>query len=126
MKLYNDKSNAQFFKFIYLFISALHISSFLSAQLQRRVYNVGSGSSLLGMVSASGSWHQPHPQRGNRTNLLAYSIIRTTFFHNRMGINNSSDISRYTKPVTVRYERGKARIIFVRIRHKSQPQKYPP
>jgi hypothetical protein len=38
--------------FIYLFTSALHVSGFLLAHLQRQVYNFGSGSSLLGMVSA--------------------------------------------------------------------------
>jgi hypothetical protein len=52
----NDQLNAQVFKFyfIYLFNSALHVSSFLLAHLQRQVYNFGSGSSLLGMVSAPG------------------------------------------------------------------------
>jgi hypothetical protein len=38
--------------FIYLFTSALHVSGFLFAHLQRLVYNFGSGSSLLGMVLA--------------------------------------------------------------------------
>jgi hypothetical protein len=54
MKLYNDQSNTQFFKFIYLFTSALHVSGFLLAHLQRQAYNFGSGSSLLGMVSTPG------------------------------------------------------------------------
>jgi hypothetical protein len=38
--------------FVYLFISALHVSGFLLAHFQRQVYNFGSGSSLLDMVSA--------------------------------------------------------------------------
>jgi hypothetical protein len=38
MKLYNDQCNAQIFKFIYLFTSALHVSGFLLAHLQRQVY----------------------------------------------------------------------------------------
>jgi hypothetical protein len=33
---------------------ALHVSGFLLAHIQRQVYNFGSGSSLLGMVSAPG------------------------------------------------------------------------
>jgi hypothetical protein len=33
-------------------VSAPHVSGFLLAHLQRQVYNFGSGSSLLGMVSA--------------------------------------------------------------------------
>jgi hypothetical protein len=49
MKLCNDQSNAQVFN---LFISALHVSGFILAYLQRQLYNLGSGSSLLGMVSA--------------------------------------------------------------------------
>jgi hypothetical protein len=47
MKLYHDQRYAQ----VFLFTSALHISGFLLARLQRQVYNFGSGSSLLGMVS---------------------------------------------------------------------------
>jgi hypothetical protein len=48
-----DQRNPQVFKlFIYLFISALHVSGFLLAHLQRQVCIFGSGSSLLGMVSA--------------------------------------------------------------------------
>jgi hypothetical protein len=54
MKLYNDQRNAQVFN---VFVSALHVSSFLLAQLQRQVYNFGSGSSPLGMVSAPGRRH---------------------------------------------------------------------
>jgi hypothetical protein len=55
MKLYNDQHNAQVFNvFIYVFTSALHVSGFLLAHLQRQVYNFGNGSSLLGMVSAAG------------------------------------------------------------------------
>jgi hypothetical protein len=46
MKFYNDQSNAQVLNFIYLFTSALHVSSFLLAHLQRQVYNFSSGSSL--------------------------------------------------------------------------------
>jgi hypothetical protein len=42
------------FLFIYLFSSALHVSGFLLAHLQRQVYNFDSGSSLLGMLSAPG------------------------------------------------------------------------
>jgi hypothetical protein len=38
----------------FLFTSALHVSGFLLAHLHRQVYNLGSGSSLLGMVSAPG------------------------------------------------------------------------
>jgi hypothetical protein len=45
------------FKFIYLFSSALHVSGFLLAHLQRQVYNFGSGSSLLSTVSAPGRWY---------------------------------------------------------------------
>jgi hypothetical protein len=52
MKLYNDQRNAQGFNFIYIFTSALHVSDFLLAHFQRQVYTFGSGSSLLGMVSA--------------------------------------------------------------------------
>jgi hypothetical protein len=54
MKLYNDQRNAQVFNFISLFPSASHVSGFLLAHLQRQVYNFGSGSNLLGMVSAPG------------------------------------------------------------------------
>jgi hypothetical protein len=43
MKLYNDHRNAQVFKFICLFTFALHVSGFLLAHLQRKVYNFGSG-----------------------------------------------------------------------------------
>jgi hypothetical protein len=57
IKLYNDQRNAQLFKFVYLFTSALHVSGFLLAHLQRQVYNFGSGSRLLGMLSAPGRWH---------------------------------------------------------------------
>jgi hypothetical protein len=54
MKLYNDQLHAQVFNFIFicLFTSALHVSGFILAHLQREVYNFGGGSSLLGMVSA--------------------------------------------------------------------------
>jgi hypothetical protein len=38
--------------FIYLFTSALHVSGFLLANLQRQAYNFSSSSSMLGMVSA--------------------------------------------------------------------------
>jgi hypothetical protein len=55
MKLCNDQGNAQVFKFICLFTSALQVSGFLLAHLQTQVYNIGSGSSLLGMVSAPGA-----------------------------------------------------------------------
>jgi hypothetical protein len=40
--------------FIYLFTSALHVSGFLLAHLQRQAYKLGSALSLLGMVSAPG------------------------------------------------------------------------
>jgi hypothetical protein len=39
---------------IYLFTSALHVLGFLLAHLQRQVYNFGSGSGLLGMMSVPG------------------------------------------------------------------------
>jgi hypothetical protein len=59
MKLYNDQRNAQVFKSIYQFTSALHVSDFILARLLRQVHNFGSGSSLLGMVSAPGpGWRQ--------------------------------------------------------------------
>jgi hypothetical protein len=45
---------------IYLYPSALHVSGCLIAHLQRQVYNLGSGSSLLGMVTPPG--RQPHTQ----------------------------------------------------------------
>jgi hypothetical protein len=57
MKLCNAQRNAQVFKFIYVFTSALHVSGLLLALLQRQVYKSGSGSSLLGMVSV--------PERGH-------------------------------------------------------------
>jgi hypothetical protein len=37
-----------------LFTSTLRVSGFLVAHLQMQVYNFGSGSSLLGMLSAPG------------------------------------------------------------------------
>jgi hypothetical protein len=55
MKLYNDQIDAQaLINFMYLFTTALHVSGFLLTQLQRQVNNFGSGSNLLGMVSAPG------------------------------------------------------------------------
>jgi hypothetical protein len=55
IKLCNDQRNAQVFNLhICLFTSALHISGYILAHLQRQVYNFGSGSGLLGMVSAPG------------------------------------------------------------------------
>jgi hypothetical protein len=39
---------------IYLFTSALHVSGFLLAHIQRQMFNFGSGLSLLGMVPATG------------------------------------------------------------------------
>jgi hypothetical protein len=51
IKLYNDQPNAQVL-LIYLFTSALHVSGFLLALLQRQVYKSGSGLNVLGMVSA--------------------------------------------------------------------------
>jgi hypothetical protein len=57
MKLCNDQRNAQVCLFIYLSTSALHVSGFLLAHFRRQVYNFGSGSSLLGMVSASRRLH---------------------------------------------------------------------
>jgi hypothetical protein len=50
--LYDEQRNAQVFNFFYQFTSALHVSGFLLAHLQWQVYNFGSGSSLLGMLSA--------------------------------------------------------------------------
>jgi hypothetical protein len=41
-------------QFIYLFTSAINVSGFLLAHLQRQVYKFGSGSSLLGMVPVPG------------------------------------------------------------------------
>jgi hypothetical protein len=74
MLLYNDQRNAQVFnKLIYLFTSALHVSVFLLAHLQRQVYNFGSGSSLLGMVSALGRWN--HTQTPCETYLNAVYVI---------------------------------------------------
>jgi hypothetical protein len=54
MQLYNDQRNAQVLNFIYLFTSELYVSGFLLTSLQRQVYNFGSGSSILGIVSARG------------------------------------------------------------------------
>jgi hypothetical protein len=54
MKLYNDQRNAQVFNLFYLFTSVLYVSDFLLSHLQRQMYNFGSGSSLLGMISAPG------------------------------------------------------------------------
>jgi hypothetical protein len=54
MKFYNDQRNAHVFNLFINFTSALHISRFLLAHLERQVYNFGSCSSLLGMVSAPG------------------------------------------------------------------------
>jgi hypothetical protein len=53
IKLYHDQRNAQVFVYLSIY-STLHVSGFLLAHLQRQVYNFGSGSSLLGMVSALG------------------------------------------------------------------------
>jgi hypothetical protein len=46
--MHNDQRNAQVFKLIYLFTSALHVSGFPLAHLQWQVYNFGGGSSVLG------------------------------------------------------------------------------
>jgi hypothetical protein len=54
MKLYNDQRNVQVFNFICVFTSALQVSGFLLAHLQRQVYNFDRGSNLLGMTSAPG------------------------------------------------------------------------
>jgi hypothetical protein len=43
LKLYYDQRNAQVFN-LFLFTSALYVSGFLLAHLQRQVYNFGSGS----------------------------------------------------------------------------------
>jgi hypothetical protein len=60
IKLYNDQRNGNVFNlFIYLLL--LDLSDFLLALLQRQVYNFGSGSSLLGMVSAPRRWN--HAQK---------------------------------------------------------------
>jgi hypothetical protein len=54
MKLYNDQRNAQVFNlFIYLPLP-YKFRAFLLVHLQTQVYNFGSCSSLLGMVSAPG------------------------------------------------------------------------
>jgi hypothetical protein len=54
MKLYNDQRNADVLNlFTYLLLHYMFQTFFL-AHLQRHVYNFGSGSSLLGMVSAPG------------------------------------------------------------------------
>jgi hypothetical protein len=39
------------------FTSALRVSGFLLAHLQKQVYSFGSDSTLLSMVSAPGRWH---------------------------------------------------------------------
>jgi hypothetical protein len=57
MILNNDQLNAQVFIFMYLFTSSVHVLGFLLAHLQGQAYNFGSGSSLLGMVSAPWHWH---------------------------------------------------------------------
>jgi CRISPR/Cas system endoribonuclease Cas6 (RAMP superfamily) len=44
MKLFNDQRNAKVFSFIYLFTSALHVSGFLLAHLQKQAYYFGSPS----------------------------------------------------------------------------------
>jgi hypothetical protein len=49
-----------FIYFVYLFTSALRVSGFLLAYLQRQAQNLGSGSSLLGMVSAPGRRTMTH------------------------------------------------------------------
>jgi hypothetical protein len=38
MKLYSDQRNAQGFNFLYPFTSALHVSGFLLAHIQRKLY----------------------------------------------------------------------------------------
>jgi cytochrome b561 len=51
----HNQRNAQVFNlFFYLFTSALHVSGFLVTHLQRKLYNFGSGSSILGMGYAPG------------------------------------------------------------------------
>jgi hypothetical protein len=44
----------KFLKFIYLFTSALNVSGFILAHLQRQMCNFGGASSLQGMASAHG------------------------------------------------------------------------
>jgi hypothetical protein len=51
MKLYNEQRNAKVLNLFPIY-SALHILYFLLAHLRRQVHDFGSGSSLLGMVSA--------------------------------------------------------------------------
>jgi hypothetical protein len=54
--MYNDQRNAQVFNlFIYLLLH--YMFRVFLVHLQWQVYNFGSGSSHLGMVSASGRMH---------------------------------------------------------------------
>jgi hypothetical protein len=66
--------------FINLFTSALHVSGFLLAHLQRQVYNFGSGSSLIGMVSA------PYPIKKLCIKLVIIQFNCNTFMHRYQGI----------------------------------------
>jgi hypothetical protein len=53
MKLYNDQRNAQVFYIFPYLLLPFTFWTFLSPSLRGTVYQFGSGSSLLGMVSAS-------------------------------------------------------------------------
>jgi hypothetical protein len=55
MKLNNDQRNAQVFNLSIYLLLLYMFRAFLLAHLQRQVYNFGSGSSLLSMVSAPGA-----------------------------------------------------------------------
>jgi hypothetical protein len=90
MKLYNDEHNVQFLKFTCLLTSALHVLGFLLAHLQRQVYKFGSGSGLLGMVSA------PRPEtckaevnrQINFKKLVHYVAHYTTSFQNSRSLQH--------------------------------------
>jgi hypothetical protein len=78
--LYNDQPNAQVFNlFIYLFLPYMFRLSL--AHLQRQVYNFGSGSIHLGMVSAPESVGDtsstPIPEAANWHN--AHAIYQFSF-----------------------------------------------
>jgi hypothetical protein len=59
MKLFNDQRNAQVFNLFNYLLLPYMFRGFLLAHLQRQVYNFGSGSSVLGMVSAPGLKERP-------------------------------------------------------------------
>jgi hypothetical protein len=57
MKMYNEQRNAQVFNFFYLFTSALHVSGFLLAHLQRQVCSM-LFSFLAVMTAVAVLWQQ--------------------------------------------------------------------